>query len=91
MATKAAPRGPAIWGVCYGFSWVVLMLALFGFMLAGYNAVWGMRGMFVATALLPISAPAYPIVSWYYTGAFPWLWTLGLVAAVGMGRVIMSD
>ena len=88
---RAAPRGPAIWGICYGFSWVALMLVLFGVMLAGYSAVWGMRGMFVATALLPISAPVYPVIIWYYTGAFPWLWTLGLCAAVGMGKVILSD
>jgi hypothetical protein len=47
--------------------------------------------MFVATALLPISAPVYPVIIWYYTGAFPWLWTLGLFAAVGMGKVILSD
>lgn len=87
----AAPRGPAIWGICYGFSWVALMLVLFGVMLAGYSAAWGMRGMFVATALLPISAPVYPVIIWYYTGAFPWLWTLGLFAAVGMGKVILSD
>jgi len=91
VTTRAAPRGPAIWGVCYGSAWVVLMLALFGFMLAGYGAVWGVRGILVATALLPISTIIYPAVAWYYTGAFPWLWALGLLAAVGMGRVIMSD
>ncbi len=88
---REAPRGPALWGVCYGFSWMVLMLVLFAFMLAGYSGVWGIRGMLVATALLPISTLAYPVVAWYYTGAFPWLWTLGLLAAVGMGKVIMSD
>ena len=89
--TRDRPAGPAIWGVCYGFAWVVLMLVLFAFMLAGYSALWGIRGMFVATALLPISTLAYPAVAWYCTGAFPWLWTLGLVAAFGMGTVIMSD
>ncbi len=89
--TSARPRGPAIWGVCYGFAWVVLMLVLFAFMLAGYSSAWGIRGIFVAAALLPISTLAYPVVAWYYTGAFPWLWTLGLVAAVAMGKVIMSD
>ena len=89
--TRATAKGPAIWGVCYGFAWVVLMLVLFAFMLAGYSAVWGISGMFVATALLPISTLAYPVVTWYYSGAFPWFWTLGLLAAVGMGRVIMSD
>jgi hypothetical protein len=89
--TRATPRGPAVWGVCYGFAWVVLMLALFAFMLAGYRSAWGVRGIFVAAALLPISTLAYPVVAWYYTGAFPWLWTLGLVAAVAMGKVIMSD
>jgi hypothetical protein len=67
------------------------MLVLFAFMLTGYSAAWGMRGMFVATALLPISAVAYPAISWYYTGAFPWLWTLGFLAAIGMGKVILSD
>jgi len=60
-------------------------------MLAGYSSAWGIRGIFVAAALLPISTLAYPVVAWYYTGAFPWLWTLGLVAAVAMGKVIMSD
>ena len=89
--TRDRPAGPAIWGVCYGFAWVALMLALFAFMLAGYSAVWGIRGMLAATALLPISTLAYPAVTWYYTGAFPWFWTLGLLAAVGMGKVIMSD
>ena len=88
---SAAPRGPAIWGICYGFSWVVLMVVLFGLMLVGYGAAWGIRGMLVATALLPISAPAYPVVAWYYSGVFPWLWTLGLLAAISMGKVIMSD
>jgi len=88
---RSRPAGPAIWGVCYGFAWVVLMLVLFAFMLAGYSAAWGIRGMFVATALLPISSLLYPAVAWYYTGAFPWFWTLGLLAAVGMGKVIMSD
>ena len=89
--TSVRPRGPAVWGVFYGFAWVVLMLVLFAFMLAGYSSAWGIRGIFVAAALLPISTLAYPVVAWYYTGAFPWLWTLGLVAAVAMGRVIMSD
>lgn len=42
-------------------------------------------------ALLPISPLAYPVVAWYYTGAFPWLWALGLLAAIGMGKMIMSE
>lgn len=91
MTRSAAPRGPAIWGVCYGFAWVVLMLVLFGVMLTGYSAVWGIRGMLVATAILPISPLAYPAIAWYYTGAFLWFWTLGLLAAFGMGAVIMAD
>ena len=89
--TTARPSGPAVWGICYGFAWVVLMLVLFAFMMGGYSSVWGVRGMLVATALLPISTLAYPAVAWYYTGAFPWFWTLGLLAALGMGKVIMSD
>lgn len=89
--TTARPSGPAVWGICYGLAWVVLMLVLFAFMLGGYSSVWGVRGMLVATALLPISTLAYPAVAWYYTGAFPWFWTLGLLAALGMGKVIMSD
>ena len=47
--------------------------------------------MIGATALLPISPLAYPIVAWYYTGAFPWVWTLGLPAAIGIGKTIMTD
>ena len=88
---SARSRGPTFWGGCYGFAWVALMLILFDFMLVGYSDVWGIRGMLVATALLPISTLAYPVVTWYYTGAFPWLWTLMLLAAMIMGKVIMSD
>ncbi len=89
--TRSRSKGPTFWGGFYGFAWVALLLALFAFMLAGYADVWGVRGILGATALLPLSTVAYPVVAWYYTGAFPWLWTLGLVAAIGMGKVIMSD
>lgn len=84
-------KGPTFLGGCYGFAWVALLLVLFAFMLAGYGDVWGVRGMLGAMALLPISTLAYPVVAWYHTGAFPWLWTLGLLTAVGMGKVILSE
>lgn len=89
--TRDRPKGPTFWGACYGFAWVGLMLTLFAFMLAGYGEMWGMRGMLVATALLPISTLAYPAVAWYYSGTFPWLWTVGLAASIGMGKRILFD
>lgn len=84
-------RGPTFWGGCYGFAWVGLLVVLFAFMLAGYSNVWGVRGMLGAIAVLPLSLVAYPVVAWYYTGAFPWVWTVGLLAAIGMGKVILAD
>ena len=89
--TSTTSRGPTFWGGCYGFAWVALLLILFAAMLAGYGDIWGVRGMIGATALLPISTLAYPVVAWYYTGVFPWVWTLGLLAAIGMGKVILAD
>jgi hypothetical protein len=89
--TRAQSRGPTFWGGCYGFAWVGLLLVLFAFMLAGYNNVWGVRGMLGAMAVLPLSLVVYPVVAWYYTGVFPWVWTVGLLAAIGMGKVILAD
>lgn len=89
--TSTTSRGPTFWGGCYGFAWVALLLILFAAMLAGYGDIWGVRGMIGATALLPLSTLVYPVVAWYYTGVFPWVWTLGLLAAIGMGKVILAD
>lgn len=89
--TRSRSKGPTFWGGCYGFAWAALLLILFAAMLSGYSDVWGIRGMLAAMALLPISTVAYPVISWYYTGMFPWLWTVGLLAAIVMGRTIMSE
>ena len=84
-------RGPSLFGVCFGVAWVGILLGLFGTMMAAYGRLWGVAGLAFGMALLPISAPAYPVISWYAGIGFPWLWTLGLVVAIAMGNIALRD
>jgi hypothetical protein len=61
-------KGPSLYGVCFGTVWVAILLALFGTMLAAYARLWGMVGLAFGMVLLPISAPAYPVIAWYAGG-----------------------
>jgi hypothetical protein len=60
-------------------------------MLSAYGKLWGMAGLAFGMVLLPISAPAYPVIAWFMGAGFPWLWTLGLVLAVAMGNIALRD
>jgi hypothetical protein len=91
MSEAHRKRGPRFWGFCLGASWVILMTLVFGFMVSGYHEIFGIVGALVAVSLAPLSAPAYPLVSWYYIGTFPWLWILGLLIAYFLGRIIMGE
>lgn len=91
MTESFRKRGPRFWGFCVGMSWVVLMTAVFGFMVSGYAEIFGIMGALFAVALVPLSAPAYPFVSWYYIGTFPWLWVLGLLVSFYAGRIILAE
>ncbi|MFQ5852380.1 MAG: hypothetical protein ACE5JU_17585 [Candidatus Binatia bacterium] len=91
MIEYIGKRGPRFWGFCLGSSWVIVMTAVFGFMVSGYLEMFGIMGALFAVSLVPLSAPAYPFVSWYFLGSFPWLWVLGFVAVFLMGRVILAD
>jgi hypothetical protein len=53
--------------------------------------MFGIKGALFAVSLVPLSAPAYPLVSWYYIGTFPWLWVLGLLIAYFLGRIILAE
>ncbi len=83
--------GPNLAGVCFGAVWIAILLGLFGTMLAAYSRMWGIAGLAFGMVLLPISAPAYPIIAWYTGVGFPWLWTGGLVLAIAMGNVVLRD
>ncbi|MFQ5801805.1 MAG: hypothetical protein ACE5JQ_02785 [Candidatus Methylomirabilales bacterium] len=91
MTESFRKRGPRFWGFCLGTSWVVLMTVVFGFMVSGYLEIFGIMGALFAVSLVPLSAPAYPLVSWYYIGTFPWLWVLGVLIACILGRIILAD
>jgi hypothetical protein len=86
-----AYQGPSLFGVCFGFLWIAILLGLFGTMMAAYGQLWGVAGLAFGMGLLPISAPAYPIVAWYVGNGFPWLWTVGLVASIAMGNILLRD
>jgi hypothetical protein len=77
--------------VCFGTIWIAILLGLFGTMLAAYASLWGVAGLAFGMALLPISAPAYPIIAWYTGSGFPWVWSVGLVLAVVMGNILLRD
>ena len=91
MTESSRKRGPQFWGFCLGTNWVVLMTLVFGFMVSGYLEIFGIMGALFAVALAPLSAPAYPFVSWYYIGIFPWIWFFGLVIAVYLSRIILAE
>jgi hypothetical protein len=84
-------RGPSLSAVCLGTVWISILLGLFGTMMAGYAQLWGVPGLAFGMALLPVSAPAYPIIAWYTGNGFPWLWTVGLAVAVVLGNVLLRD
>lgn len=86
-----AYQGPSLYGVCFGTLWIAMLLGLFGTMLAAYARLWGVVGLAFGMALLPISAPAYPIISWYTGTGFPWVWTIGLVLSIAMGNILLRD
>ena len=91
MTEAHRKRGPQFWGFCVGTGWVVLMVVIFGFMVSGYLEIFGIMGALFAVALVPLSAPAYPFVAWYYIGSFPWLWVLGFLVAFFAGRIILAE
>jgi len=84
-------RGPQFWGFCLGTGWVTLAVIVFGVMVSGYLEIFGIVGALFAVSLVPLSAPAYPFVAWYYVGSFPWLWVLGLFLAIFAGRIILAE
>ena len=86
-----AYQGPTLFGVCFGACWIAILLGLFGTMMATYSRLWGVAGLAFGMGLLPISAPAYPFIAWYTGSGFPWLWTVGLVAAIAIGNVLLRD
>ncbi len=86
-----AYQGPNVYVVCLGAVWIAILLVLFGTMMAGYSRLWGVAGLAFGMALLPVSAPAYPVVAWFAGNGFPWLWTVGLVVAVALGNVLLRD
>ena len=86
-----AYQGPSLFGVCLGSLWIATLLGLLGTMMAAYARLWGVAGLAFGMGLLPISAPAYPIVAWYVGNGFPWLWTVGLVASIAMGNILLRD
>lgn len=86
-----AYQGPSVYAVCLGAVWIAILLGLFGTMMAGYGRLWGIPGLAFGMALLPVSAPAYPIIAWYTGSGFPWLWTVGLVVVVALGSVLLRD
>ncbi len=91
MTESFRTRGPQFWGFCLGTGWVVLLIVVFGFMVSGYLEIFGIMGALFAVALVPLSAPVYPFVSWHYVGTFPWLWVLGLVIALVLSRIILAE
>lgn len=91
MIEVVGKRGPRFWGFCLGTGWVTLMTVVFGFMVAGYLEIFGIMGALFAVSLVPLSAPAYPFVSWYFAGTFPWLWVFGLLISFVVGRIVLAD
>lgn len=83
-------RSPGLFGALFGISWILICLILVGAMLQGYSHMLGTPGILFGI-FLPLSVPAFPFLAWYFTGAFPWLWTIGLVAAVVMGKVTLTE
>ncbi len=84
-------RGPSLPGFLFGASWILIALVLFATMVAGYARLFGVTGTLFAISVLPLSAPAYPLVVWYFGENFPWLWAAGLLVAIGMGRILLAD
>jgi hypothetical protein len=84
-------RGPSLPGLLFGASWILIALVLFATMVAGYARLFGVTGTLFAISVLPLSAPAYPFIVWYHGGGFPWLWAVGLLTAVGMGRILLAE
>ena len=84
-------RGPSLPGLLFGASWIAIALVLISTMVAGYARLFGVTGTLLAISVLPLSAPAYPLVVWYLGGGFPWIWAAGLLVAIGMGRIPMTD
>jgi len=88
MARSSRSPGPL--GALFGITWVLLCLILIGAMMKAYGEMWGMPGILFGV-FLPLSAPTFPFLFWYMTGGFPWWWTLGFLAAVVMGKMILSE
>jgi hypothetical protein len=86
-----AYQGPSVSAICLGTVWIAILLGLFGTMLAGYSRLWGVAGLAFGMVLLPVSAPAFPLITWCAGNGFPWLWTVGLVVAVAMGNRLLRD
>lgn len=84
-------RGPSLPGFLFGAAWILIALVLFATMVSGYAHLFGVTGTLFAISVLPLSAPAYPFIVWYHGGAFPWVWAVGLVTAVGMGRILLAE
>ncbi|MBI2080561.1 MAG: hypothetical protein HYT86_02370 [candidate division NC10 bacterium] len=84
-------RGPSLPGFLFGAAWIVVALVLFATMVSGYARFFGVTGTLFAISVLPLSAPAYPFIVWYHVGGFPWLWAVGLLLAIGMGRVLLGE
>lgn len=83
-------RGPGLFGGLFGITWIVISIALFGSMLYGYSRILGMPGTLFGI-FLPLSAPLFPFLHWYFTGAFPWLWAVGFLVAIVMGKMALTD
>ena len=88
---STAERGPGPFAILLGSSWILLCVALTGLMVSAYASWLGAKGLFIAVGLLPFAALAYPFVSLYQSGAFPWLWTIGLILAVYLGILILGE
>lgn len=83
-------RSPGLFGALFGITWTLICLILIGAMMKTYSQMWGMPGLLFGI-FLPLSVPTFPFLTWYMTGGFPWLWSLGLLAAVIMGKMILTE
>lgn len=83
-------RSPGLFGALFGITWTLICLVLIGAMMKAYGEMWGMPGILFGI-FLPLSMPTFPFLAWYMTGGFPWLWTLGFLAAVVMGKMILTE
>jgi len=83
-------RSPGLFGALFGITWILICLTLMGSMFHGYSRIFGTPGILFGV-FLPISVPVFPLLAWKYTGAFPWLWALGLLLAVVMGKMALTD